>query len=160
MNNTITYEKVLKEVDYILQNLPNEIQNKIPNDFKQSIVDNMDINYVPEVFDKNKTLDEQNISEETKKILALIYRNYIVSDEERKQLIIEENEIVQKLENEKRDKYNSKEIFKNKQESPNTINTATTVDELKITELNNKRWYKEIFEKILKFFKKNNISLV
>ena len=153
MNNTVTYEKALKEVYYILQNLPNEIQNKIPNDFKQSIVDNMDINYVPEVFDKNKTLDEQNISDEAKKILALIYRNYIVSDEGRKQLIIEENKIVQKLENEKRDKYNSKEIFKNKQESLNATKTATTLDELKITEFNNKRWYKKIFEKILNFFK-------
>ena len=81
MNNTITKAKVLREVDYILQNLPYEIMNKVPSDFKKSIVDNMDINYIPELLDKSKPLDEQKISEETKKILALIYRNYIVSEE-------------------------------------------------------------------------------
>ena len=96
MNKTVSYEKVLSEVNYILQNLPSEIQNKIPSDFKSAIVQNMDVTYIPEPYDRNKTLDEQNISEETKKILALIYRNYIVADEERKQLIIEENRIIQK----------------------------------------------------------------
>ena len=67
MNKTITYEKVLSEVNYILQNLPSEIQNKIPSDFKNAIVQNMDVTYIPETYDKNKTLDEQKISEETKK---------------------------------------------------------------------------------------------
>lgn len=113
--NSITYEKVLREVDYIIKNMPMEIQNRIPNNFKKSIVDKMDLNYVPEQFDKNKTLDEQNISEETKKILALIYRNYIVSDEERRKLKIEEKNIRQKLENEKRNKYRYEDLFKNKQ---------------------------------------------
>lgn len=149
----MTYEKVLREVDYILQNLPFEIQNKIPTDFKQSIVDNMDINYVPELLDKNKTLDEQNISEETKKILALIYRNYIVSDEERKQLIIEENNIVKELENEKRDRYNSGEIFKNKQKSSIASMSVATEDKLEIEEYKEKKLYKKIFDKILKFLK-------
>lgn len=152
MNNTITNGKVLREVDYILQNLPYEIKNKIPSDFKKSIVDNMDINYVPELLDKNKTLDEHNISEETKKILALIYRNYIVSDEERKQLIIEENKMVQELENEKRKKYNSEEIFKNKQKNSTTSMTEGKTEELKITEYEDTKWYKKIFANILKIF--------
>ena len=38
MNKTITYEKVLREVEYILQQFPKEIQNKIPNDFRNTIV--------------------------------------------------------------------------------------------------------------------------
>ena len=153
--NNITYEKALREVDYILQNLPFEIQKKIPSDFKQGIVDNMDMNYVPESFDKNKTLDEQKISEEAKKILALIYRNYIVSDEERKQLIIEEKKIVQKLEDEKRDRYNSEEIFKNKHKKSIGIIEKTTADELEIEKYKEKKWYKKIFLKILKILKIN-----
>ena len=151
MNKTVSYEKVLSEVNYILQNLPSEIQNKIPSDFKSAIVQNMDVTYIPEPYDRNKTLDEQNISEETKKILALIYRNYIVADEERKQLIIEENRIIQKLENEKKEKYGVEDIFNNK--TKNT-NIDSNVDKLTITESNNKKWYKKIFEKLSNFFNK------
>ncbi len=154
MNKTITYEKVLKEVNYILQNYPNEIQNKIPDDFKQAIVSNMDKNYIPEPYDKNKTLDEQNISEETKKILALIYRNYIVSDEERKKLIIEENKIAQELEKEKKNKYNIEDIFNNKNISSQNINIDSNKDKLITMQSNNKKWYIKVLEKLIKFFSK------
>ena len=155
MNNTTTKAKVLREVDYILQNLPYEIKNKVPSNFKKSIVDNMDINYIPELLDKSKPLDEQKISEETKKILALIYRNYIVSEEERKQLIIEENKIVQELENEKRKKYNYEEIFKNKQKSSTLSLTEGNAEELKIAEYKDKKWYKKIFAIFYRIFRIN-----
>lgn len=154
MNKTITYEKVLREVDYIIKNMPHEIQNKIPDDFKQAIVSNMDKNYIPEPYDKNKTLDEQNISEETKKILALIYRNYIVSDEERKKLIIEENKIAQELEKEKKNKYNIEDIFNNKNISSQNINIDSNKDKLITMQSNNKKWYIKVLEKLIKFFSK------
>lgn len=154
MNKTITYEKVLSEVNYILQNLPSEIQNKIPSDFKSAIVENMDVTYILEPYDKNRTLDEQNISEETKKILAMIYRNYIVSDEERKQLIIEENRIKQKLEDEKREQYGVEDIFNNKTKNSQNTNINSNIDKLTISKSNNKKWYKKIFEKLLNFFNK------
>ena len=128
MNKTITYEKVLREVEYILQQFPKEIQNKIPNDFRNTIVKKMDVTYIPEPYNKNKTLDEQNISEETKKILALIYRNYLVSDEERKKLITEENNIREKLENEKRKKYGAEDIFNNKTNNSQNINSNADAD--------------------------------
>ena len=63
MNENITYEKVLREVEYILQNSPKEIQDKIPNDFRNAIIEKMDVNYIPEPYDENKTLDEQNNGE-------------------------------------------------------------------------------------------------
>ena len=154
MNKTITYEKVLREVDYIIKNMPHEIQNKIPDNFKQAIVSNMDKNYIPEPYDKNKTLDEQNISEETKKILALIYRNYIVSDEERKKLIIEENKIAQELEKEKKNKYNIEDIFNNKNISSQNINIDSNKDKLITMQSNNKKWYIKVLEKLIKFFSK------
>ena len=154
MNKTITYEKVLREVEYILQQFPKEIQNKIPNDFRNTIVKKMDVTYIPEPYNKNKTLDEQNISEETKKILALIYRNYLVSDEERKKLITEENNIREKLENEKRKKYGAEDIFNNKTKNSQNINSNADADKLIIKSSNNKKWYKKLIEKILNFFNK------
>ena len=154
MNQTITYEKVLRQVEYIIQSFPKEIQDKIPNNFRNAIVEKMDTTYIPEPYDKNKTLDEQNISEETKKILALIYRNYLVTDEDRKQLIIEENNIKQKLENEKREKYSVEDIFNYKTKNSKNINIESNVDKLIIKESNNKKWYKKIFEKLSNFFSK------
>ena len=154
MNKTITYEKVLREVEYILQQFPKEIQNKIPDDFRNDIIKNMDVTYIPETYNKNKTLDEQNISEETKKILALIYRNYLVSDEERKKLITEENNIREKLENEKRKKYGAEDIFNNKTNNSQNINSNADADKLIIISSNNKKWYKKLIEKILNFFNK------
>ena len=154
MNENITYEKVLREVEHILQNSPKEIQDKIPNDFRNAIIEKMDVNYIPEPYDKSKTLDEQNISEETKKILALIYRDYLVSDEERKELIIEENNIRQKLENEKKEKYNVEDIFNNKTKNSQNTNKDSNINKLTIKESNNEKWYKKIFEIILNFFKK------
>ncbi len=154
MNKTITYEKVLREVEYILQQFPKEIQNKIPNDFRNTIVKKMDVTYIPEPYNKNKTLDEQNISEETKKILALIYRNYLVSDEERKKLITEENNIREKLENKKRKKYSVEDIFNNKTKNSQNINSNADADKLIIKSSNNKKWYKKLIEKILNFFNK------
>lgn len=154
MNKTITYEKVLREVEYILQQFPKEIQNKIPDDFRNDIIKNMDVTYIPETYNKNKTLDEQNISEETKKILALIYRNYLVSDEERKKLITEENNIREKLENEKRKKYGAEDIFNNKTNNSQNINSNADADKLIIKSSNNKKWYKKLIEKILNFFNK------
>lgn len=113
-SNNLTFKNALKEVYYIIQNLPLEMQKKIPNDFKKSIVENMNENYVPNAFDENKSLEEQNILNETKLILAAIYRDYIVSGEERNNLIIEENKIKNKLEEEKRKRYNPNSLFKNK----------------------------------------------
>ena len=154
MNKTITYEKVLREVEYILQQFPKEIQNKIPDDFRNDIIKNMDVTYIPETYNKNKTLDEQNISEETKKILALIYRNYLVSDEERKKLITEENNIREKLEKKKRKKYSVEDIFNNKTKNSQNINSNADADKLIIKSSNNKKWYKKLIEKILNFFNK------
>ena len=103
---------------------------------------------------KQSVLDEQNISEETKKILALIYRNYIVSDEERKKLIIEENKIAQELEKEKKNKYNIEDIFNNKNISSQNINIDSNKDKLITMQSNNKKWYIKVLEKLIKFFSK------
>lgn len=62
---------------------------------------------------------DNNISEETKEILALIYRDYIVSPEERKELIKEEAEFEKQKELELREKYNPDNLFKNKHKEIN-----------------------------------------
>ena len=84
----------------------------------------------------------------------MIYRNYLVSDEERKKLITEENNIREKLENEKRKKYGAEDIFNNKTNNSQNINSNADADKLIIKSSNNKKWYKKLIEKILNFFNK------
>ena len=101
VNNSLVFKNALKEVDYIIGMFPLVIQKRIPNNVKKDIAENMNNDYIPNLFDINKPIEEQNILEETKLILASIYKDYIVSDEERKKLIMEENHIRQKLEEKK-----------------------------------------------------------
>lgn len=149
-NNNLTLKNALKEVDYIIQNLPLGMQKKIPSDFRKSIVKNMNKSYVPNAFDENKSLEEQNILDETKLILAAIYRDYIVSDEERDNLVIEENKIKQKLEEKKREIYNPNSLFKN-----NTNQEKTKTDEFstEICENKKKGFFSMIFNMINNLFK-------
>ena len=99
------YKMALAEVNQILMYTEENIVSKIPEKFKKFIENNMDQNHIIEI-NKNKSLVEQNIMEETKQILALIYRDYICSKEERANLILQEQQERQKIEKEKQEKYN------------------------------------------------------
>ena len=111
-----TFSNALAEVNNILKYFPRSIYEKIPQSIIDNIQNKMNKTYKTKPLDDSKTLDEQDILEETKQILAMIYRNYIISDELKENYISEEREISAKLENEKRLKYNPDNIFKNKQE--------------------------------------------
>ena len=94
---------------------------------------------------------DNNISEETKEILALIYRDYIVSPEERKELIKEEAEFEKQKELELREKYNPDNLFKNKHKEINKEiekeNETAIVQyhESILTKI--KKWFMRIFNK-------------
>lgn len=111
-----TFSNALAEVNSVLQYFPRSIYEKIPQNIIDNIQNKMNKNYKIKPFDDSKTLDEQDILEETKQILAMIYRNYIISDELRENYISKERKILAKLEDKKRLKYNPDDIFKNKQE--------------------------------------------
>ena len=149
-NNNATFKNALKEADYIIQNLPLGIQKKIPNNFRKSIVENMNQSYVPNTFDKNKSLGEQNILDETKLILAAIYRDYIVSNEEKNNLVMEENKIKQKLEKEKRKKYNPNSLFKN---NINQDKTKADIFPNRICQNKKKGFFSVVFNMINSIFK-------
>ena len=144
----MTLKNALKEVDYIIQNLPLGIQKKIPSDFRKIIVENMNESYVPNQFDENKLLEEQDILDETKLILAAIYRDYIVSNEERNNLVIQENKMKQQLEEKKRERYNPNSLFKS-----NISKEKSNINEFSTEMCENKK--KGFFSNILKMI--NNL---
>lgn len=136
------FAEVLKVLNYVDKNLT----NKIPNRFIDFLEENKDPNYIVKIDFTNDNW-ENTIKEETQAILALIYRDYIVSPEKRKELIAEETNVQQRIENELREKYNPDNIFsKSKQEE--IIEDAIVNNEVAMMK------HKEsIFKKIFNKFK-------
>jgi len=143
------YAKALAEVYIVLQNSEKEIQDKIPEKFKNFVVQNMEKEYVPTI-DFNDANWDDSILEETQAILAIIYRDYIVSKEEREKLLEEETKEESRLERELREKYNPDNIFKN------NINIEKNSSEETSLVVIEEKWYKKIFNFIKKYLGKLN----
>ena len=73
---TLAYENALAEVDSILKLMPEDLLHKIPNSFLNFIAQKKSKSYIPNL-DFDLSLDEQNLLEETRTILSLIYRSYL-----------------------------------------------------------------------------------
>lgn len=145
------YARALTEVYYVLQNSEEEIQDMIPEKFKKFITDNMEKEYVPTIDFNDENWDE-HILEETQKILAIIYRDYIVNEEERKKILKEQEREERIIEQKLKEKYNPNNIFKNK----NNINTEKNInvtEEKSIIKIDEK-WYTKLFKIIKKVFGK------
>ncbi len=112
------YREAFAEVLEVLKNSNQNIIEKIPEKFITFLNENKDDNYIVKIDFLNKNW-ENFVKQETRAILALVYRDYIVSSEEREKLLVEEKEEQIKIENELREKYNPDNIFKNRQQSKN-----------------------------------------
>lgn len=133
------YRKALSEVNVIIKNLPEELNIKIPNKFKQMLEQEKDNDYEPNV---NNLVMENNISPETVVILGLIYRDFLCDKLEKEKIQLKEKEKLQKLREEQEQKYSYENLFKN-----NVIKEEK--EELALVEVK-KKWY----TKILDYFKR------
>lgn len=79
------YKNAFKEVYVILENTDEELVKKIPNKFLEFIKNNMNKEYQTNI-KTNIGIDKQNILKETENILALIYRSYWETEDEKKKL--------------------------------------------------------------------------
>lgn len=138
----LEYRQALYEVYIVLENTDEEIKSKIPNKFIEFVKDNMDINHEFKL-KQGEELAKQNLMLETKQILALIYRDYICTEEERKELLTQENEKRIKENNEKYN-INFEKIESNKKQE--------SFEETVLVELPKEKWYKKLINKILKIF--------
>ncbi len=95
----------------ILKYMPQESVSKIPKKMIEMFQTKMDQNYDFEI-DMHKNLQEQNLREETKAILANLFRDYWATLEQRKVIQAKERYEKEQIEKEKRKKYNPNDIFK------------------------------------------------
>lgn len=110
--------KAVSEVIEILNHTDKEIVEKIPQKFIEFLFENEDNDYKPNI-DFYDEQWEKSIQEDTQAILAMIYRDYIVSEDEKIKLLNEEQEEKLKQERELREKYNPDNLFKKHSEDKN-----------------------------------------
>jgi len=107
----IEYANAYKEVLEILKYIPNEEYQKIPQNlielFRDEANNNNDFK-----FDINKKINEQQISDKAKTILAILFRDYWATEEQREIILKKERYDREKSEIKKRIDYSPDEIFK------------------------------------------------
>lgn len=102
--------KCLVEVDEILNYLSAEELNKIPEDIRAIIYENKDGEYVWN-YDTSKTLQEQDVSDGTISILSYLNKEYLLNDRQKEIMENIYRLADLKIEEEKRKKYPSNDIF-------------------------------------------------
>ena len=107
------YEKALREVNEVLENVDEKYTKQISSEFINMMIKNMDLSYDFK-YDITKPLEEQNLSEEAKTILSIIYLRYFCDKDERLEIIKEMKENDLEFEKNLKEKYNSDKIFDKK----------------------------------------------
>ena len=149
-------KQAVAEVLEILSNSEKEITNKIPENFMRFLKENADKEYKVNIDFNNEHWDD-TIKKETKVILALIYRDYLVSEEEKIILLKEEKERLDKEEQELHEKYKPDNLFKNNVTTTKKENIEEKQEELnnmKMIEVKEDSWFKKIWKKIISMFGK------
>lgn len=152
---TKEFAEASAEINEIFKYLPKEEVEKIPSKLREFFKEVSSKDYVTNI-NPNMPLDKQQIKEKTKDIIALIYRNYWCSEEERKELDQKLIENDKKFEEELREKYNPDNIFKN-----NVTTTKKEESEVKEAKIEQSlvpqetgKWYQRFLDMVKKWFKK------
>lgn len=128
------YAKAYKEVLEIIKFFPEEEYNKIPNEKIEFYKANMDNTYEFTIYPEID-LSEQNISKEANALIVSLFQDYFATEKQKEKIneILELNE--KKLEQEKFEKYNPDNLFKNHNKVKNQENTIPeTVQETALIE--------------------------
>ena len=143
-----SFKDSLSEVYLVIQNSDINIIKKIPDNFLNFIKNNMNKDSIKK---NTQNINLKNIiSEDAKTILSLIYRDYLVSDEERIALLNEEK--IKRINYEQllREKYNSDNLFKNRPK----VTEDSSIEKLSMIEYKEKNFIQKIFDKIINLFKR------
>lgn len=135
----VKYRNALAEVHQILRYTEEELVCQIPKSVKKFILENRNKNYLTSIVE-NKSLEEQEVLPETQAILALFYRNYWASEEEKQEF---EKQDTIELEKEQK-KVN--EIFKKEEKEVIQNTTAVAL-------IHAETWYQKVWKKICNLFR-------
>jgi len=119
------YAEASVEVLDILEHMDSNDLVKVSNKFINFLKENASREYICNL-DYSKKLNEMNLKEETRGLLALMYESYWCPEEKKEELQKKFYENERKYEEELREKYNPDNIFKEKQKSINDLKDNQT----------------------------------
>lgn len=149
---SVEYANAYSEVLEILKYISKEDYEKIPNSKIELFETNHNKDYIFK-YNPNKTLNEQNVSKTAKAIIAILFRDYWATKIQKEKIISKQNYDRMKLEEEKKARYNSDNLFKNNEKKIILDNTETK-KELALIEKNDIKWYKKVWRFLTKIFRK------
>lgn len=121
----IQYANAYTEVLDILKYISKEDYEKIPKSKIKVFEENCNKNY-NFTYDENKTLDEQNVSEITKVIIAILFRDYWTTKEQRYVIIKKQREAREEQERQIRERIEQNRQIK--EDDIKTIDVSTDLD--------------------------------
>mgnify|MGYP000039241151 FL=1 len=139
----LRYRNAFKEVDEILKYTDINLVNKIPKKFIDFLRANMNNEYEFNV-QEGLHLNKQNLSEEANNILALIYRDYWATEEEKEEFRKKDEE-ERKLNEEKLEHIFDRKDNEQIEEEKNN----------QLIKIEHESFIKRLFSKIKRFFCKN-----
>ena len=134
----------------VLNHLSKEDLKKIPEDILKGIRKKKDRDYIWK-YDETKQLKEQQLNRRTIAMLSYLNMEYLLNDEQKKFMkkIHDLNE--QKIERDKKEKYNIDNLFDNSKYNTK-INSFQTSSNNAIILVKEKTWYSKLFKFIKNFF--------
>lgn len=141
------YREAFVEVLDIINHTELELVNKISKKFIDFLDANKSLNYKSQINFNNVNWQE-TVKSQTQEVIALIYRDYLVSDEKRIELATEE-------EREFNEKYSYENLFKtNKITAPEPALEINDVPEEKSLLVVEEKWYSKIINFVKNLFSK------
>lgn len=124
------YKNALKQVYDILKNTDEELVKKIPEKFMDFIKSNMNEGYQTNI-KTNISINNQDLLKETEDVLALIYRSYWATQEEKEEFAKKDKNEYIETEKLKKEEYKGKDISQIFEERKN-INKITIDNNLMV----------------------------
>ncbi len=103
-------KQAYSEVYAIISMMSETLRNKIP----QNVLNGIDNNRDKENYIKVNNIKQLNISKQAEELLAVLYKNYLATDEEKKIIKAKEMILFERKQKELRKKYNPDSIFKSR----------------------------------------------
>ena len=128
--------RAYSEVNYIINEMPEDMKAKIPKDIRINIQNKADVNYKVEIND----FEYDGLLPDTEKILAVLYADYMAPDDERELIKDTERRIkAKKIQEINKNVINPFDKYKQIQKNQNII------------VVKHKKWYEKFFSWIKKF---------
>lgn len=86
MNNELTKYDICKEIFMVLSHFDNELLKKIPDRLFNMLIELSSKSQKDIYFDMKKPLKDQQVSDEAKDFISLIYYDYLSNCEEKKEI--------------------------------------------------------------------------